>query len=322
MNYKSIEDLQTDSRRFAEDASTDIDLVVGIPRSGLLVANILCLYLDVPMTDVDGLCEGRVFDTGNRFDGDVSFDALDTVLVVDDSVLSGSQMTETKERLGHHDFPFDIEYGALYISSWGHKYLDYWTEVVPLPRVFEWNLLHHSQLGDFCVDIDGVLCRDPTPEENDDGENYREFLSEVEPKIVPNGTIGWLVTCRLEKYRAETEAWLDAHGIRYENLVMMDYPDKQTRQKEGNHGQYKAEVYDSTSADLFIESDPEQAAEICQQTNRPVFCYDTQEMLQPGFLGKTHTKSVEGVSKLRKNPFLFLTTLGKRLLYRCYHLLR
>jgi len=42
--------------------------------------------------------------------------------------------------------------------------------------VFEWNALHHSNPERFCVDIDGVLCRDPTEAENDDGESYLEFL--------------------------------------------------------------------------------------------------------------------------------------------------
>lgn len=317
MNYRSVDDLQTDTRRFAEELSADVDLVVGIPRSGLLVSNLLCLYLDVPMTDVDGLCEGRVFDTGRRFEDGLSFDELDRVLVVDDSVLTGNQMTETREHLDERDFPFDLSYAALYISSWGHKYVDHWQDLVPVPRVFEWNVLHHPKLENFCVDIDGVLCRDPTPEENDDGENYREFVSGVEPNIVPSQRIGWLVTCRLEKYREETEAWLDAHGVEYDNLVMMDYPDKQTRQERGNHGQYKAEVYQSSGADLFIESNPDQAAEICQRTNKPVFCYDSQEMLQPSFIGKT----VEGAAKIRENPLTFPTSLGQRLLYRCYHLL-
>lgn len=73
-----------------------------------------------------------------------------------------------------------------------------------MPRVFEWNVLHHPVLNDACVDIDGVLCRDPTPAENDDGRKYREFLSTVEPTIVPGQRIGHLVTSRLEQYRPKT----------------------------------------------------------------------------------------------------------------------
>lgn len=89
MEYKDFASLNVDTRQFAREVPSDIDLIVGIPRSGLLAANILSLYLDVLMTDVDGLCEGRIFDTGSRFDESWSFDTIDSVLVVDDSVNSG-----------------------------------------------------------------------------------------------------------------------------------------------------------------------------------------------------------------------------------------
>jgi len=42
----------------------DIDLIVGIPRSGLLVANLMVLHRNLPMTDVIGLHDGRLTDTG------------------------------------------------------------------------------------------------------------------------------------------------------------------------------------------------------------------------------------------------------------------
>jgi len=319
MKYRSVADINADAQQLARELPQDIDLVVGIPRSGLLAANLLCLHLDVPMTDVQNLCEGQILDTGSRCADELAFDELESVLVIDDSVLTGSQMTETRARLGERDLPFDVQYGAIYISPRGHQYVDYWSEVVSSPRVFEWNVLHHTQLENFCVDIDGVLCRDPTADENDDGENYREFLTEVEPNIVPDQRIGWLVTSRLEKYRPETEAWLDEHGIDYETLVMMDVPDMETRRARGNHAQHKAGVYESVGADLFIESDPTQATAICQETDKPVFCYENNEMVQPGIAGRSYRKSVETASGLRENPIMLPARVGHRLISRFYH---
>ncbi len=319
MNYKTVADLNADAHRLAKSLPQDIDLVAGIPRSGLLAANLLCLHLDVPMVDIDGLCDGRLFDTGSRFEPRDSLDEFDSVFVVDDSVLTGGQMTETRSRLAEHDFPFDISFGAVYISSEGHRHVDYWSEVVPSPRIFEWNILHHTKLTDFCVDIDGVLCRDPTPDENDDGHNYREFLRTVKPAVVPRQRIGWLVTSRLEKYRPETEKWLAENGIEYDELVMMDLPDMETRREQGNYGQYKADVYDSTDADLFIESDPRQAADICRRTNRSVFCYDTNEMLNPSIAGRSRRSITEGVSSLKQEPVIFPARAAYRLSSRCYH---
>ena len=319
MNYKSITDLNFDTRRFAQESLPDVDLVVGIPRSGLLAANLLCLHLNVPMTDVDRLCESRLIDTGERYTEDHSFRDLDSVLVVDDSVNSGSQMTETRNRLEKQDFPFDLSYAAIYISSRGRKYVDHWAEFVPRPRVFEWNVIHHPMLNDACVDIDGVLCRDPTKAENDDGKRYREFLSTVEPTIVPDQRIGHLVTNRLEKYRPETEEWLDKHGVQYDELVMMDLPSKEARQKRGNHAQHKANVYDSTDATLFIESEPRQAKEISRRTARPVLCYETMEMIQPNRVKRTHRAAGRFASRFRENPVSSTVAASKHLSSRCYY---
>ncbi|WP_436926254.1 phosphoribosyltransferase [Halosimplex amylolyticum] len=316
MNYRDVSDLQETTRQMAHDLPADIDLVVAIPRSGLLAANLLCLYMDVPMTDVDGLCRGQLFDTGNRYEESMSPEEIDTALVFDDSVYSGTQMTETQGRLREKDFSFDLEYAAAYITRDTHDYVDYWGEVVQTPRAFEWNVLHHYDLMNFCVDIDGVLCRDPHEEENDDGENYREFISEVDPKILPNRRIGWLVTCRLEKYREETEAWLGRHDIEYDNLVMMDHPSMEARQEAGDYAEYKANVYEETGAKLFIESRPHLAAEICDLTNRPVYCYETNEMVQPGRIGEAYRKSNDYLSLFRENPVGFSMDTGEYLLSR------
>ncbi|WP_199268502.1 orotate phosphoribosyltransferase [Halomarina oriensis] len=298
----------TSARQLAQSLPVDVDLIVGIPRSGLLAANLLCLSLDRPMTDVDGLCEGRLLQTGHRYDGDVSsFEDLDRVLVIDDSVKSGKQMTETRERLDAMDFPFEIEYAAIYVSQKGHQFVDHWAEVVDTPRVFEWNLMHHPMLKRSCFDLDGVLCRDATPTESDDGPRYREFLSTVKPQIVPSERIGWLVTSRPEKYRPETEQWLADHHVEYENLVMLEET-AGGRQGRDSHAEFKADLYDSTDSVLFVESDCALATTISERTGKPVYCYDRNQMIRPGFVAETRTKSSRYLSELTTNPAAFLAT--------------
>lgn len=316
MEYRSVSDLKADAREMAEDLQGDVDLVVAIPRSGLLAAELLCLYLEVPMTDVAGLCRGECFETGNRHVDSMSMEEVDTALVLDDSVYSGSQMTETRERLAEKEFPFDLEYGAVYITYNGHEYVDRWHEVVGTPRVFEWNVVHHYNLDDFCVDVDGVLCRDPTEAEDVDQENYREFVRTAEPKVVPNRRVGWLVTARPEKYRAETEAWLDEHGVTYDNLVMMDHPGVEARRAAGDHAEYKAEVYEETGADLFIASGGREAVEICERTNRPVYCYETSEMVQPDRLGEFYRMTADYLSLFREQPLQFSVDASEQVVDR------
>jgi len=318
MNFRGMADLREDTRSLAHDFPKNIDVIVAIPRSGLLVSSILCLHLDLPVTDLNRLCQREFIDTGNRYEGSASFDEIDTALVLDDSVCSGAQMTETQQRLAEKDFPFDIEYGAIYVKPASRSYVDHWGEIVPGPRVFEWNIMHHGKLENCCVDIDGVLCRDPTPEENDDGENYSQFIRNVDPKRIPNKRISWLVTCRLEKYREETEQWLAEHGVEYDTLVMMDYPDMEARREAGDHAAYKANVYTETGASLVIESSPHQALEILDRTNKPVYCYETNEMLQPGRVNRASYKSRKFLTQFREDPPEALQSASQYLLRRCY----
>lgn len=314
MNYKTVSDLAQDTRRLAEDLPENIDVVVGIPRSGLLAANLLCLYLDVPMTDVDGLCRGAFLDTGKRHGESVSLSEVDTALVFDDSVWSGAQMTQTKRRLGDEQFAFDIEYGAVYIRWNNHSYVDHWCEVVPDPRVFEWNVMHHDKLQHCCVGVEGVLCRNPRPEEAVDEETYRRYVSEVDAKNAPNEEIGWIVTSRSEAYRDETERWLADHGIEYDTLVMAD--ETRTRRRVDEHAAYKATVYEDTEAMLFIEGSPQLAPEIRERTRRPVYCYETNEMLTPGRISRVSRRGREYASRFRERPFEVAYNAGRYALRR------
>lgn len=287
MNYKSIADLNEDIKHWLGSLPDDIDLIVGIARSGLLPANILALHLNRPLTDIEGLLKGSVFSSGFRTKK--KNDVFDSgkrlkILILDDSISTGRQMKLIKERLTKANIPHDLIYAAVYSTDKGTSIVDHYCQKVPLPRVFEWNIMHHEVIRNACVDIDGVLCVDPTEEQNDDGERYLDFLRNAEPLYIPSAEIGWLVTSRLEKYRQSTEEWLKKHGVRYRNLVMLDLPDKETRVSLNNHGEFKASVYTKSMADLFVESSLSQSLTIAQKTGKHVFCFDENQMIDPPFL--------------------------------------
>ncbi len=298
MNYRSVAQLSDQMLDWAKKLPPDIDLIVGIPRSGLLAANLLSLYRNLPLTDLDGLIEGRIiasvaqrkhpriFTTRSSLYKDQTPDDLSTtklkVLVVDDSIRSGQTMRAVKERIAQANLPHDVYYGAVYVlPDKGKDEVDFYCEELNLPRIFEWNIMHSWILSKSCVDIDGVLCRDPFEHEDDDGVCYERFVSDVDPIYFPSEPIGTLVTCRLEKYREATESWLARHGIAYEKLVMMDYPDKAARKKANAHGAYKAKAYKESGAELFIESSLRQATQIAAITKKAVFCVDTMQMIYP-----------------------------------------
>jgi orotate phosphoribosyltransferase len=258
-----------------------VDLIVGVPRSGLLVANLIALKLNLPLTDVSGLCEGRLLQAGQR-GKKFRFKDVKHALVVDDSVCSGFSINVARKQIEDANVLIRIDYAAVYVAPDAQCHVDLFWEICPLPRVFEWNVMHHSIVEKACVDIDGVLCRDPMESENDDGERYLNFMKTVQPLVVPTGIIYMLVTCRLEKYRTVTEEWLAVSKIRYMKLVMLDMPDGEARRRWGKHGEFKGEVYRNSDACLFIESSESQAYRIANTSIKPVLAVDVNQMIYPG----------------------------------------
>jgi uncharacterized HAD superfamily protein len=278
MYYRNISDINQIILKRLYVLPRDFDLVVGIPRSGMLPANLLALYLNKPYTDIDSFLNGHIYKAGARGQ---FFDINDfkKVLVVDDSIASGSAILKSKEKLKEVSSKFDIKYCAIYVIPGKEKMVDYHFEVVPLPRYFQWNIFNHTSLEKACFDIDGVLCVDPTEEQNDDGPKYIDFILNAPPLFIPGAKIGTIVTSRLEKYRKETETWLAKHNVKYNDLVMLDLPNMAARQKANSHGDFKANAYMAKPYVLFIESNLTQAIQINRIAKKPVLCTENFEMI-------------------------------------------
>lgn len=278
MNYRTISDMNQVILKRLYIIPRDIDLIVGIPRSGMFPASLLALYLNRPVTDLSSFINGHIYKTGERGQF-IDIKQFKKVLIVDDSISSGAAMLKCKEQVSVLDKSFEIKYGTIYVIAGKEHLVDYYFDIVPLPRYFQWNILNHSILEKACVDIDGVLCVDPTPEENDDGEKYKEFILHAKPLFIPGAKIGTLVTSRLEKYRKETEIWLGNNKIKYNKLVMLDLPDKESRMRANCHASHKAKEYQKPNYSLFIESSMSQALDINKTTKKPVLCTENFEMI-------------------------------------------
>lgn len=287
MNYRSISDMNDAIVSNLHRLPRDIDLVVGVPRSGVLAATLVSLAANIPMTDLDSFLEGRIYTSGitkRRAALDRKASEMRKVLVVDDSIAGGNAMRDAQARIEAAGIEGDFSYAAVFGLEPEHPETDLVFEVVLHPRMFQWNFMHHRFLAQCCVDIDGVLCLDPTEAENDDGPAYEKFLAEARPLHAPTHRIGWLVTSRLEKYRALTEAWLARNGIQYDQLIMLDLPSKEERQRLGAHGSFKADFYRKSNAILFIESEHAQALRITELSGKPVLCVETHIVSFPDAL--------------------------------------
>ena len=280
LNYKTYEDLSLDIKRNLYKLPTDIDLIVGVPRSGMIPAYMLGLMLSKQVcslrefisNDYKTLATHRI-----RLNTDIK-----NILIVDDSINSGKASLDVKRVIEESklDQKFNITYMAVYYRDDNYKqFIDIALEKVPSPRLFQWNYLNHCFLQDAAFDIDGVLCIDPANEENDDGPKYKNFLLNAKPLFIPQYKIPYIITSRLEQYRPETEEWLKKNNVQYDHLIMLKGYTAEERRKLNLHAKFKAEQYKNLSdIQLFIESDRKQAQEIAKLTKKICFCASTDEL--------------------------------------------
>ncbi len=282
MRYVTIAELSELIRKNLWKIPHDIDLVVGIPRSGMLPANMIALFLNTRLTDIDSFVErGKVYSYGISRGEFIKGKEIKKILIVDDSICSGTSLSDAKKKLNAiTDRDYKYIFCAPIATSAGAEMVDLSFEIIDDDRVFEWNIFHHSILNSACIDIDGVLCVDPT--EDDDGKKYQSFLQTAKPLFSPTCKINTLISCRLEKYRSLTEEWLKRNNITYDQLVMLDFPNKAARLAWNKHGEYKGEYFKQRGdCTLFIESSYRQAKTIVEVSGKPVYCIEINTLILP-----------------------------------------
>jgi|GEM_PF-849161 len=294
-----------------------VDMVVGIPKSGLIPGTMIATMRNLPFFDLDGFVFSFNARKGQRRQSGSMIEEKKRVLVVDDSVNTGNELRRTVERLSGlsdvAEFVFCGIYGNDKKPRNTPKHII--LEVVPQPRIFQWNYRNHIVAENACFDMDGVLCVDPTAEQNDDGPRYREFIETAQPLYIPAKKISAIVTSRLERYRKETEAWLKDNGVKYGELIMLDLPDAETRRKMGVHAAYKAEVYGKRSEILFVESNRDQASEIATLTDKPVLCTDVDAFFYGRSGDVPKVDRIEQVGRLENENHLLRSQLDGAIRY-------
>ena len=280
MRYVTITELSDMIRKNLWKIPHDIDLVVGIPRSGMLPATMIALFLNTRLTDIDSFVEGRIYCNGLTRGMYVNNSEIKNILIVDDSIDTGKSLLNAKKKLGAiSNGDFNYVFCIPIATKLGAEMVDLYFEIIDEDRVFEWNIFHHGVLASACVDIDGVLCVDPI--EDDDGEKYQKFLQTAAPLFTPTCKINTLISCRLEKYRTQSESWLKRHNIDYGQLIMLNLPYKAARVEWNRYGEYKGKYYKGREdCVLFIESSYIQARTIAEVSKKAVYCMETNTILQ------------------------------------------
>lgn len=149
MNFRTFDDMSSALANKLSLIPRDVDLIVGIPRSGLIPANILALHLNLPLTDLDGLISGRMLGKGrtrSHTNQRVTVGDCRKVLVIDDSVWTGKTIIMAKQKIERAGIPQEVIYAAVYVSPETKDQVDLYFDICPFPRMFEWNFMHHGYL--------------------------------------------------------------------------------------------------------------------------------------------------------------------------------
>lgn len=283
MIYTSYEDFANCIRRNLWKVPADVDLIVGVPRSGMIAALLVAEFLNKRCASLDEFLDGRIMSCGCR-SRLIRNNNRYKVLVLDDSVFNGTAMGKVRERLAPIASQYHIIYGCIYAEGRDAKEkVDLFFEDIYKQEdnlcFYEWNILHHyNRVTKVSMwDIDGLLSKDP-PDERDKAA-YEAYIPNALPMIIPTTFVGAFVTYRLEKYRAVTEAWLAQHDIHYGQLLMFPSQDYNERNRTQSPARFKARQYAAaTWAQIFFESEQHQAERIHQLTGKPVFCYENGKM--------------------------------------------
>tara|TARA_B110000285_G_scaffold233133_2_gene305995 strand:+ start:1424 stop:2503 length:1080 start_codon:yes stop_codon:yes gene_type:complete len=269
--WTSTADLLGDTYAMIGKLPVGIDFIVGVPRSGMLPASALATALHLPLFSIDD-DDGDLIDVGGGDRIETKDDDLKHGLVIDDTVCRGRAMKKVNESLKRYA-KTKFTTAAVYASPGHEGAVDIFSKLLPDPHYLEWNFFNSCFAAQCAFDIDGILCEDAPLDVVNDEAAYLEFLSNA-PLLhaVRKNEIPLLITARLEKHRAVTEAWLEFHNIRFRQLAMGPWETHEERQKPGEVAQYKAAVLRGSNLQKLVESDVHLSAAIHRMTKKEIIC--------------------------------------------------
>jgi len=270
-SFVTFTELVSWTSEWARSFPGSYDVIVGIPRSGLLVASIVALKFGKPLTTPELLAENRYWKSV-QMGGEHGYRRL---LLIDDSISSGETFKKNLEMVRVASQKCEVATGALIVTPEAKHLVDFYYVEIPHPRLFEWNMLHVKK-GVLAVDLDGVICENCPPGVDADEALYTAWIRSAKPYLIPTFEIDFIVSSRLERYRKETEEWLSRHGVRYRELMLWNIESK--REARGRHVQQKIEKLLRIKPEMFWESSLVQAREIWRATKIPTLCIDEMRL--------------------------------------------
>ena len=257
-------------------ANLNLKGVLGIPRSGMLPASMIAMWLNIPLYYLDDNNDLKILKGATEFGGirmKSHADKEGQILVVDDTVYAGTAIKNIMSKMSENAY-----YSAVYVKPEALDVVDFYGRELPPPHLLEWNLFNCTYIEYALLDFDGIFSPNVPISVCQDEQKYIEFLKNVKPfpHRIPKTHCKGIVTGRLEKYRDITEEWLDRYGISYGFLKM--FPTEREAERNRNHAEevstFKAKIFLESDAHFFIESEVVEAVKIRQKSGKLVICPD------------------------------------------------
>lgn len=246
------------------------DVVVHVPRSGTIPASIIATFMNKPLASVEEYCAGIIYMRR------CETDKTDHVLVVDDFTRTAAQLKPAIDKIKACRPGVTITVLSMFLRANPHCAYPpdlSLLKVTGTPYYCTWFLWKTPRVREIAFDMDGVFCEDCPREDDDEGDRYLAFLDRARVKFHTPHETGWIITSRLERYRAQTVEWLRRHNIKTRNLIMG--PWSSNAERAGNQASWKARQYQDCNAVLYVESHDSTSRKVAERSGKPVLSIET-----------------------------------------------
>ncbi len=243
MQYRTFSDMAALIRANVSNIPK-VDMVVGIPRSGMIAASMIATLTNQRLHSLNEMGAAE----------------YGSILLVDDSVGGGETMAQAVMLLHSWHPKAKLITLAVYVRSILNMPEIYF-EHIPGPRIFEWNWFRSKYLKDAVLDIDGVISTESSVGMRDQAKLlYR-----------PARRVRAVATGRKWCDRHVTREWLKKHDVKYGDIRMAGLLEKGR--------DVKVRAIKELSAKWAVESNIHQAEYIRVHANVPVLCVDANRLL-------------------------------------------